>query len=193
MWRSHRFRRLYVSVILIGPGFYAPLAFASDYAVDQGIGSSAAAALIGVIGGSSVAARLAFGSVTERIGSLKLYRVGYLLMLAGLVVWLGAGGSYVVLLAAAVLHGLGWAAWVTATPLVLAGWFGLGSLGGTLGTFYTGLGIGALIGPGISGFVIDRSGYGMAIALVVLATAAACALALLALPEPGAQPAGSAA
>ena len=76
------------------------------------------------------------------------------------------------------LHGLGWAAWVTATPLVLAGWFGLGSLGGTLGTFYTGLGIGALIGPGISGFVIDRSGYGLALALIILATAAACALAL---------------
>jgi predicted MFS family arabinose efflux permease len=183
MWRSPRFRRLYVSVVLIGPGFYAPLAFASDYAVDEGIGSRAAAALIGVMGGSSVAARLAFGSVTERVGPLNLYRLGYLLMLAGLIVWFGAGSSYLLLLTAAVLHGLGWAAWVTATPLVLAGWFGLGSLGGTLGTFYTGLGIGALIGPGVSGFVIDRSGYGLAIALVVLVTAAACALALLPLPE----------
>lgn len=180
---SARFRRLYLSVVLVGPGFYTPLAFYNDYAVDHGVGRTAAAALIGLVGGSSVAARLVFGWFGGGLGSMGQYRTGYGLMLAGLLVWLVAGGAYPLLVLAAVLHGLGWAAWVTATPLVLTDWFGVRDLGGVLGTFYTGLGVGALAGPAASGFLIDRSGYRPAIAAVALATALACAVALLPVPS----------
>ena len=73
----------------------------------------------------------------------------------------------VMLLVLAALHGLAWAAWVTAAPLVLATWFGVQDLGLLVGGFYTGLGFGAFIGPAVSGFVIDEAGYRPALALVI--------------------------
>jgi MFS family permease len=178
VFKSRHFRRLYASVIVLGPGFYAPFAFFNDYAVAQGIDSSAAAALVGVVGASSVVSRLTFGALGDRPRALPKYRFGYLVMSAALMVWLMAGGSFILLVVSAVLHGIGWAAWVTATPMVLAEWFGIESLGGVLGTFYTGLGIGALMGPAVSGFVIDQAGYRWAVALVAISTVAASALAL---------------
>lgn len=191
--RSPRFRRLYLSVVLVGPGFYTPLAFYNDYAVDHGIGRQAAAALIGLVGGSSVAARLVFGWQAGRLGSMGLgtmgqYRLGYALMLVGLAVWLVAGSSYPVLVASAVLHGIGWASWVTATPLVLTEWFGVRDLGGVIGTFYTGLGIGALAGPAVAGFLIERSGYRPAVATVTVTTLLACVIAMLPVAEGRHQP-----
>lgn len=187
--RSPRFRTLYLSVVLVGPGFYTPLAFYNDYAIDHGIGGRAAAALIGIVGGSSVAARVVFGWRSGRLTALGQYRVGYGFMLAGLTMWLVAGGSYALLVVSAVLHGLGWAAWVTATPLVLADWFGVRDLGGVLGTFYTGLGVGALAGPALSGLIIDRRGYTPAIATMVVATAAALVVALRSMGPAEAAPA----
>jgi len=58
---------------------------------------------------------------------------------------------------------------VTTTPIVPAEWFGIESLGGVLGTFYTGLGIGALMGPAASGFIIDQAGYRWTVSLVASA------------------------
>ncbi len=182
--RNHRFQRLFLSVVLVGPGFYTPLAFYNDYAIDHEISRPAAAALIGLVGGSSVAARILvswrpnlFG--TDRFGTMGQYQLGYVLMFLGLVTWLVAGSAYWLLVVSAVLHGVGWAAWVTATPLVLTEWFGVRDLGGVIGVFYTGLGVGALAGPAVAGFLIDRSGYSPAIIAVVVTTFLATVTVLL--------------
>ncbi len=172
---SGRFRWLYLAVVLIGPGFYAPLAFFNDYAVAKGSSAGAAAALLGLVGLASVSTRVIFGAMAERIGPLRQYRISYATMLLGLALWLVSGGNYVILVISACLHGFGWAAWVTATPLLLARWFGVEDLGLLVGGFYTGLGFGALIGPAISGFIIDRSGYEPAIVVVIAITLVAVA------------------
>lgn len=174
---DRRFRRLYVALVLVSPGFYAPLAFLNDYAVDQGISEGAAAWLVGIIGGATVVARLVIGALGPRFDPLTQYRISYLVMTAGLTTWLFAGGFYWALALAAALHGIGWAVWVTAAPLVLAEWYGVQHLGGVLGSFYTGLGLGALLGPSVSGFVIDQASYRWAIALVVTFNLAAIAAA----------------
>jgi MFS transporter, OFA family, oxalate/formate antiporter len=165
---SAPFRRLYLSVVLIAPGFYAPLAFLNDYAVSVGSSASTAALLVAAIGLSSVASRIWFGGLAERVGALRQYEFSHLVFVVGLAVWLLARDSTLVLFVAAGLHGLAWAAWVTAAPLVLAQWFGVDDLGQLVGGFYTGLGLGAFLGPAISGFVIDTAGYRPAIALVVV-------------------------
>ena len=59
---ERRFRRLYVALVLVSPGFYAPLAFLNDYAVDEGVSESAAAWLVGIIGGATVVSRLVIGA-----------------------------------------------------------------------------------------------------------------------------------
>ena len=81
--------------------------------------------------------------------------------------------SYVLFASSALLHGIGWAVWFTAAPNVLATWFGVADLGGTVGTLYLALGFGALAGPAVLGFVIDGSGYEIAIAMVMVTSAMA--------------------
>jgi MFS family permease len=173
LFRSAPFRRLYLSVILIAPGFFAPLTFLNDYAIDRSIDPGRAALLVGAIGGGSVATRIAFGSLAPRLGPMRQYRLSHLLFLAGLACWLMAGGREPILVLAALTHGVAWAAWVTAAPQVLAGWFGLDDLGMAVGGFYTGLGLGALVGPPVTGAIIDAAGYRPALWFVVATTVAA--------------------
>ena len=171
--RSKKFLALYGALILGGPGFYAPLAFYNDHAVSEGIGSQAAALLVGVVGASSVVARLIISALGDRFIPMRQYRLGQLLLLGCLLVWFSAGNSYSLFFASALLHGVGWAVWFTAAPNVLATWFGVADLGGAIGTFYTALGFGALAGPAVLGFVIDSYGYETAIALVIGSSIAA--------------------
>ncbi|MEC7827574.1 MAG: MFS transporter [Actinomycetota bacterium] len=165
--RSKRFLVLYGALALGGSGFYAPLAFYNDHAVSEGVSGSAAATLVGVIGASSVVARLVISALNDRFVPMHQYRFGQLLLVGCLLVWFLAGDSYVLFLVSALLHGVSWAVWFTAAPNVLATWFGVADLGGSIGTFYTALGFGALAGPAILGFVIDSSGYEVAIAIVI--------------------------
>tara|TARA_B100000902_G_C26966569_1_gene743156 strand:- start:405 stop:722 length:318 start_codon:yes stop_codon:yes gene_type:complete len=94
-------------------------------------------------------------------------------------VWLLSGDSYVLFLFSAVLHGVSWAVWFTAAPNVLAAWFGVADLGGTIGILYTALGFGALAGPAVLGFVIDSFGYEPAIGMVIFTSAVAWLLCFI--------------
>ena len=109
---------------------------------------------------------------------MRQYRLSHALLVTALVVWVAAGDSYPALAVAAALHGLGWAAWVTAAPLVLADWFGVEDLGLLVGGFYTGLGLGGLVGPSVSGFVIDRVGHRPALVAVVVTSTLSLGLLL---------------
>ncbi len=181
LFRSRRMLVLYLSTIVIGPGFYAPFAFLNDYAVSIGAGGRAAAALLATMGAASLVARLALGVIGDRFPASGLYLAGYGLLALSLIVWLAAGSAYGLLVAAAVIHGIGWAAWVTATPLVFTRWFGTANLGAAVGLFYTGLGVGAVLGPALSGQIIDRVGYRPAVAAVVGPTVVAVVIAAIVL------------
>ena len=187
--RSRRFLLFFAAVVAIGPGFYAPVAFYNDYAVDRGVAPALAAALIGISGATSVAARLAYGALGRRVDPMRLCRAAFAGMTASLAIWWMSGGNPAVLITSAVVHGIGWAVWVSATPSVLADWYGVDNLGGVIGIHYTGLGVGALAGPAVCGFIIDASGFGPAIVLVTVTSL--IALGLLMLPMREAAVAGS--
>lgn len=181
--RSRRFLLFFAAVVAIGPGFYAPVAFYNDYAVDRGVAPALAAALIGISGATSVVARLACGALGHRADPMWLCRAAFAAMTAALVIWWISDGNPAVLIASAVAHGVGWAVWVTATPAVLAGWYGVENLGGVIGIHYTGLGVGALAGPAVCGFIIDASGFGPAIVLVTVTSLIALGLLMLPMRE----------
>ena len=71
--KSSKFRLLYLAVALLGPGFFAPLAFYNDHATKAGIRSHYAALLVGLIGGSKVVAQLFAGSFGNRFNGCLLY------------------------------------------------------------------------------------------------------------------------
>ena len=151
------FRRLQLSAQCSGLALFVPFVFVGQYAEERGVGSVAAAVLVGLLGGASVLARIGFGSAVRRFGSVRLYRTSFGLLGASFLVWLVAGSSYVVLVAFVVVLGIGYGGFVALSTIVAAERFGVVGLGTILGLFYTTQGLGGLVGPPVAGAVIDAA------------------------------------
>ena len=122
-----------------------------------GVDEVAAAALVGVIGGASIAGRLVLGAVAARTGIVRAFWGCFLAMGGSFALWL-VGGSYWVLVAFAVVLGLGYGGFVAIGPAVVAERVGTPRLGGLLGVLYTSVGIGSAFGAPLAGAAIDASG-----------------------------------
>ena len=62
------FRKLWIAALCSGLALFVPFVFVVPYAKDRGVSASAAAWLVGLLGGSSVISRIAFGSLSRRFG-----------------------------------------------------------------------------------------------------------------------------
>ena len=153
--RSPMFRRLWLAAMCSGLALFTPFVFVVPYAKDRGISASAAAWLVGLLGGASVISRIGFGALTKRYGTFRLFRVGLCLFPVGYLVWLAAGSSYLMLVLFVLVLGTGYGCFVAVSPLVLADRFGVVGLGSLMGLFYTTQGLGGLIGPPMAGRIID--------------------------------------
>jgi len=156
-WRSAVFRRLQVSALCSGLALFVPFVFVGQYAKERGVGSVAAAVLVGVLGGASVLARIGFGTAVRRFGSVRLYRGCFVLLAASFLVWFAAGSSYGLLIVFAVVLGVGYGGFVALSTIVLAERLGVRGLGSIMGLFYASQGLGGLIGPPTAGWLIDRT------------------------------------
>ncbi len=155
--QSPVFRRLWAAAMCSGLALFVPFVFLVPYAKDEGISASAAAWLVGLLGGSSVISRIAFGSLSQRYGTFRLFRAGIVMYPLGYVVWLVAGSSYAALVLFVLVLGTGYGCFVAVSPLVLADRFGVVGLGSLMGLFYTTQGLGGLIGPPAAGRIIDAT------------------------------------
>ncbi|MCP3937831.1 MAG: MFS transporter [Actinomycetia bacterium] len=156
--RSPLFRRLWVAGFCSGLGLFIPFVFIVPYAKDRGVSASAAAWLVGLLGGSSVVSRIGFGSLTQRLGTFRLFRFGVVLFPLSYLLWLSAGSSYLMLVLFVVVLGTGYGSFVAVSPLVLANRFGIVGLGSLMGLYYTTQGLAALAGPPLAGRIIDSTG-----------------------------------
>ena len=157
-WASPVFRQLQASALCSGLALFVPFVFVGQYAKERGVGSVAAAVLVGALGGASVLARIGFGTAVRRFGSIRLYRLSFLLISASFVIWFIAGGSYPVLLVFVLVLGIGYGGFVALSTIVLAEHLGVAGLGSIMGLFYTTQGLGGLVGPPSAGWLIDQTG-----------------------------------
>ena len=155
--RDRDYRRLYVAMGIIAVALFVPFVHLPGYAERIGVDEVAAAALVGVIGGASIAGRLVLGAVAARTGVVRAFRGCFLAMGGSFALWL-VGGSYWVLVAFAIVLGLGYGGFVAIGPAVVAERFGTPRLGGLLGVLYTSVGIGSAFGAPLAGAAIDASG-----------------------------------
>lgn len=167
--RSPAFRRLYMACLLAGFGAFLPFAHLVPYAADQGLSPRLAAMLVAAVAVGSTAGRFVVGDLADKIGrqpSLLACFAGMGLCLAA---WpfARALGS---LAAFALLYGLAYGAWVALLPAYVADRFGARNAGGVIGALYTGVGVGALVGPSLAGWAFDTTG-GYAPALFAAAAA----------------------
>jgi MFS family permease len=176
--RNRDYRRLYLASGLLSVALFVPFVHLPGYAVQQGVDRVAAAALVGVIGAASTAGRLLLGLIAARTGSLRAFQGCFLTMGLSFALW-ALGSGYGMLLAFAVVLGVGYGGFVAIGPAVVADRFGTTRLGGLLGVLYTSAGIGSALGAPVAGAAVDASGsylpaiagclvLGLAATLVVL-------------------------
>jgi MFS family permease len=169
---------LYLSTVLVSLALFVPFVYLPDFAREHGIGRVAAAALISLIGGASVAGRLGLGALGDHVGVVRLYQASFLTLATSYVLWL-LSGSYWMLVVFTLVMGTGYGGYVALGPAVAANIFGIRRLGALLGMLYTSSGLGALAGPPLAGMIIDHTGsYRGAIAFA-LGAAVLSFLALL--------------
>lgn len=161
--RTVAFRSMYAATLLSSLALFVPFVFLPATALALGASAVAAAALVGVIGVSSVVGRLAMGTVAERFGRIATFRASFAVLGSSFAIWFVAG-SYPVLVVFAAVLGVGYGGWIALQPAVIAELFGLRGLGGVVGLVYTSGGIGALLGAPVAGLLVDvTGGYGWAI------------------------------
>ncbi len=178
------FRRLHLSAFASGLALFVPFVFVGQYAKDRGVDSVAAAVLVGALGGASIVARVGFGGLVRRFGSMPLYRLSFALLSVSFLLWLVAGDAYGMLLAFVVVLGIGYGGFVALSTIVIAERMGVVGLGSLLGLFYTAQGLGGLIGPPTAGWIIDRTDSYRVVILLCCALEALALVLLTGLPRP---------
>lgn len=152
------FRVMYIAGFLNTLALFVPFVFLVPYARTQGINEVAAASLVGIIGGASIAGRLGYGFLGDYISRIRLYQATFLMVALSFVFWWLAADSFVLLVAFAAFLGFSYGGNIALSPSVTAELFGPLGLGGILGAMYTAAGFGGLIGPPFAGYLIDKTG-----------------------------------
>lgn len=174
--RAEGFARLYGALLLASPSMYVGLVFLASNARGHGIEGGRQAALLTVFGLSGTAARVVIAAVGRRVGLGTVFRATFVLLVASLLVWASAGGRYPVLVAYAVVAGVGYGGLIGLAPTVVAARFGAAGLATTLGVLYTSLGLGGLISGPAVGAAVDATGYPATLVGLAGCTAVAAAL-----------------
>lgn len=171
--RTPAFGVLYASSVLVSTALFVPFVYLPSFAHERGVSEFLSAALVGIIGGASVAGRMGLGALADRAGVVRLYQASFLVLALSYGIWMVAS-SYSAMVLFALVMGAGYGGYVALSPAVIAHLFGTQRMGTMLGALYTSGGFGAMVGPPLVGLIIDRTGsYRVAIA-------AAFAVAMLA-------------
>lgn len=193
------FRRLFLTGLLFSISLFIAFGFVVDFATAEGVSSSRAALLVGIIGASSIVGRLGLTGLSGRVPAVRLLQGCLAAQPVAFGVWLVAGGTYPLLICFALLLGVAYGGFVALGPEVAAVLFGVVGLGGVMGLMFLGAGLGGLIGPPLAGWLADASAGSSVPITLALVVAVVAFLLSLAIPvrrdEPllAAAPAGAAA
>ena len=162
--RTTSFKLSYASVFLMAIPLFSVFVNIVPYAEDHGMTKAKAATLVSLIGASSILGRIGLAALAERVGIPVVYVASFFVMAATQFVWLVAGSSYTVLAVFVVLFGGAYGGFISLSPGFLAGVFGPDQLGGLAGINYSAAGFGALLGPTVGAWLVDRTdGYSLTI------------------------------
>lgn len=152
--RGGRFWWFFVAIFLGSVGLFLALVHISPFAQRQGLSVTRANVLIGLIGVGSVGGRLVLGRVGDLLGPLR-FLCGLSAALAALCgLWITAHG-FPALALFAVVFGAANGGCISLYPAVAASWFGTKNLGAVLGALYVAVGIAAVAGGSVAGYLFD--------------------------------------
>lgn len=154
--RSAPFAWIYTSWTLGTMALFVPLVFLPAFAIQNGADPIAASWLISILGGASIAGRIAIGYVDKAIGVVPGFKVAVFAMAASYLLWFALPSFAWNIVFAAVL-GTAYGVRIALVAPVLIELFGAKRLGAMLGVFFTASGIAGLVGPLLAGGIFDHT------------------------------------
>ncbi|MFC1955355.1 MFS transporter [Chloroflexota bacterium] len=149
---------------------------------DLGISATFAATVISVVGGSSILSRLVIGNLNDRIGTKSTFTIA-LAFLAASMIWVLFAREAWMFYLFAVFYGIAHGAFFTLLSPMLAGLFGLGSIGVIIGVVMFVGTISATISPFLAGLIFDIMGsYQLAFIIALIFSIIALLLVTLLKP-----------
>jgi len=145
------------------------------YLVDQGVAAIAAAAVVGVVGASSIVGKTGGGWLSDRVQREYVYVAGIAIMVAAVAALaaLTGGPAPWAIYGYAVLLGVGYSATASLMPAMVSDRFGGPHFGTIVGVGLMGAAVGSAVGPWMAGFLFDHTGSYM----LAFAIAAGCGVA----------------
>jgi MFS family permease len=157
----------------------AILVHIAPHAVDIGKSTFTAAGLVASVGIASIAGKIIFGYVGDRIGNIKIYVICFAIMFFSLWLPISTTAEFLLYLFA-ILFGLAYGGNASSQSPLTAQMFGLKSHGVIMGALNTGFTSGATMGPLAAGFLFDIGGnYTTAFFVIVAISFIGCMLSLI--------------
>ena len=156
--RSRLFALSYFAALLCSIPLFSVFVNLVPYAEDHGIKRVTAATLLSLIGGASIVGRNGLALLARRVGTPVVYAASFGGMAVTQLLWLGSGHHYGLLALFALLFGFSYGGFISLSPVMMAELFGPEQMGGLIGINYSAAGIGALFGPTIGAWLVDRTG-----------------------------------
>jgi len=158
------------------------------HGMDLGMTPAMAAALLSVIGASSIAGRLAVGGLVDIIAGKKTLILCFLILITSLISLMNVTGRWPVFVVVA-LYGFGHGGFFTVVSPTVAEYFGMRAHGAIFGTVLFFGTIGGAIGPVLAGLAIDVNGsfHPAFLSLAVLAGLGLILVLSLPAAQPGAE------
>lgn len=177
--RTSNGQALFGSGLLMSIGLFVAFAFIVPFARDNGVSSSTAARLVGLIGLASIVGRLGTSALARRVSPVRLYQLTLALQPVAYVVWLVAGANIALLIVFVLVLGVSYGGFVALGPEVTVHLFGVGGIGSLIGMLFLASGLGGLIGPPTAGWLSDVSdGQWVPIVSVIVTLLVAVALTI---------------
>jgi MFS family permease len=151
---SRRFLGLYAACLACSFGLFVPFVHLVPYAQDQGVPRSVAVLLLGVIGVGSIGGRFTLGAWADRLGRQRALLGMFIGMSAALAIWPISTGFWG-LSGFALVYGVFYGGFVAILPALVMDYFGGLNVSGIIGTLYTSVAFGTLLGPSFAGFAFD--------------------------------------
>lgn len=176
------FRYVMISSFLFAVAVFAPFALVVPFAEDAGVVPTRAAWLTALIGASSVVGRIGITAFTGRFDQVRLVQACIALLPVSSLIWLLAGGRFVLLVAFVVLLGTAYGGYVSLKPSITIALFGSHGVGVSMGLMFLGAGLGGLTGPPVTGLVADLSASTAGPVLLVLVVGVGAFVTSLGIP-----------
>jgi MFS family permease len=156
-YHTLQFWVFFIMIVCLGFCVFAIMVHIVPHAIEVGINPINAANILATIGALSIAGKIFFGRLGDRIGSILVFIIAFTLLSASLF-WLIPAESFRAFCLFAIVFGLAYGGAVTSESPLVAELFGLKNHGLILGIISFSFTFGGAIGPFLIGYMFDIAG-----------------------------------